>query len=212
MRFPSPGIISIHALRTALACTLTLGASACSSDSKDSDDAPAVQATVIVSDSKSGGDNGTVALTSVDKCTRDANSGRADIVLSLGANAPSLTLAIKDYSSDPKTYECKQGSDNKTSATDVGIKFETCMAEVKVKASATATTLNGYSMYRETVGVKPFSYAGTCTIAVTAATPTITGKVTCTDLVQTTLEGAVRNPIDTAVTADLAADFSCTFR
>ncbi len=159
-----------------------------------------------------GNDSSSFDLTALTQCKRNVDTGRVDVTLSQGAGKPLLSFAIKDYSATPKTYSCNQAADNQSSTTDLGGKFDTCMATTSVVSSATATTLNGYAMYREAVATKPFSYAGTCSIQVTAASPAIKGTLSCTKLIQTQLEGAARNPIDTAVTADLTADFDCTFQ
>ena len=89
--------------------------------------------------------------------------------LSSHACIPSLSIAIKDYSSTAKTYTCKQASDNSTSETDIGGKFDSCMTSISALTTSTAKTLNAYSMYRDTTATKKFTYAGTCTINVTAA-------------------------------------------
>ena len=202
--------MSTHCLQPSLVLLAALF-SACG-DTKDKETpALVVSGSLTLSDSKTT-DAATFSLTTIEKCSRNADSGRVDVVLSQGVGKPSLSFAIKDYSSTPKTYTCKQSTDNKDSLTDVGGKFESCMVDVKVLSSATASTLNGYSMYREVATTKPFSFTDSCSIALTAATPNISGTLTCTNLIQTALEGAARNPIDASVTADLKADFNCTFR
>jgi hypothetical protein len=181
--------------------------------SKDESDPPPVVVygkTEITS--VSGKDNASLELTSLTQCARNADTGRVDISVSQGPGKPGLTLAIKDYSSSAKTYTCTQAADNQGSETSVGGKFESCMVGVSVLSAATATTLNGYSMYRETTTTKPFAYTGVCTIQVTDASPSIKATVSCTKMIQTQLEGAPRNPIDANVTADLTADINCTFQ
>ncbi len=187
--------------------------SACGS--KDKSDSPTVVYGKIIVKSSSGTDSGSYELTSLTQCQRNVDTGRVDIALSQGSGKPGLTLAIKDYSASAKTYTCVQALDNQSSTTSVGGKFETCMAGVTVLSTPTATsaaTLNGYSMYRETTGIKPFSYSGACSIQVTEGSPSIKGTVSCGSMVQTLLEGAARNPIDVTVTADLSAEFNCTFQ
>ncbi|HYX34931.1 MAG TPA: hypothetical protein VE954_17680 [Oligoflexus sp.] len=183
----------------------------CGSDSK-SDPAPTVVYGTIKLTPVQGDDAGTYELTGLTQCARNADTGRVDVVMSQGAGKPSLTVAIKDYSASAKTYTCAQAADNKTSTTDVGGKFDSCMVATTVLSKSTATSLNGYAMHREAITVKPFTYAGSCSIQVTEASPSIKGTVSCTKMVQTQLEGAARNPIDTGITADLTAEFKCTFQ
>lgn len=192
----------------ALVCSLVLPA--CGKDDKAKETA---RGNMALSDSKVASDNGTYSLTSGDTCRRNVDTGRVDITLSRGgAGQPAITLAIKDFSASPKAYDCKQAADNTASASELGGKFESCMVDAKVSSGAGASTLNGYSMHRDAVAIKPFTYAGACSIKVTTAVPTISGTVTCADMVQTFLEGSPRNPVDATVTADLSADFSCTFK
>jgi len=179
-------------------------------DPDEKSDPPPKLGTLTIADSKTGTDNGSFELNSADVCSRNADTGRVDVVLS--GTGGVLTIALKDYSSTPKAYTCKQATDNVADVNGVGGKFESCMADMKVPAKADSTLYNGYSIYRETTAVKPFAYAGACSINVTAATPTITGTVSCTDMVQTVLESAARNPIEAGVHADLTAEFKCDFR
>jgi len=184
----------------------------CGDKKKDEDDPVTVYGNMTLSDSKGGNDNATVQLTSLTACTRNADTGRVDVNLTQGAGKPAMTFAIKDYSSSPKTYICKQAADNATSDTEVGGKFESCMASAYVMSSATTTTLNGYQMHRDSASTKKFTYAGNCSVTVTTASPAIVGTVSCTGMVQTMLESAARNPIDGAITATLQGDFNCTFQ
>jgi len=195
-----------------IAIPVVLVVLSCGSDDKKEDPPTVVYGTMVLSDSKGGDDNATVKLTSANTCKRNADTGRVDVKISAGTGKPSLTLAIKDYSSEAKTYTCKQAADNATSDTEVGGKFETCSVEASVLTSAETKTLNTYSMYRETTAIKAFPYTGACTINVTTASPSIEGTVTCTGLVQTTLEGAIRNPVEEKVTASVQSDFECRFK
>jgi hypothetical protein len=182
-------------------------------DKKEDKPAPVVvHGTFTLSDSKGVTDNASVQLTSVDKCARDVNTGRVDLTLSAGVGQPNIMLAIKDYSASAKTYTCKQAADNRTSETDVGGKFETCMVDVKVKSSAEATSLNGYGIYRESATIDPFTYNGACTIDVTAATPSITAKINCVDMVQYLIRGGARRPNDGSITAKLVGELTCAFQ
>jgi hypothetical protein len=186
--------------------------SSCGDKKKDDDTPVTVYGNLTLSESKGGNDNATAQLTSVTSCTRNADTGRVDVNLSQGAGKPSMAFAIKDYSSTPKTYICKQAADNATSDTDVGGKFESCMASAFVMSSSTATTLNGYQMHRDSASTKKFTYAGVCSVTVTTASPSIVGTLSCTGMVQTMLESAARNPIDGGITATLQGDFNCAFQ
>lgn len=187
-------------------------ATGCGGGDDSKTDPPVIYGNLTLSDSTTAADNTTLQMTNVAACSRNADTGRVDVTLSQGQGRPSLALAIKDYSSDPKTYQCKQAADNATSDTSVGGKFETCMVAVTVPSSASATTLNGYSMYRESTNTRRFAYNGSCSITVTTATPSIAGSFVCSNMVQTTLEGAPRNPIDPAVVAKATGDFKCNFQ
>ena len=182
---------------------------ACGDEKKKEDTPVTVYGNLTLSESKSGADNATVKLTSVTACTHNVDTGRVDMTISQGAGSPALSIAIKDFASSPKAYVCTQAADNGTSDTDVGGKFVTCMASVSVLSSATGTTLNKYNMYRETVATKKFTYGGACSINITSASVKLTGTVSCATMVQTDLEGAARNPIDGAITANLQGDFTC---
>lgn len=201
-----------HVSRQLSCLVLILGISSCGSKKDDPPAATTVYGNSTLSESKGGADNATVQYTGLTACSRNADTGRVDVTLTNGTGLPSLSIAIKDYSSVAKTYTCKQASDNSTSETDIGGKFDSCMTSISALTTSTAKTLNGYSMYRDSTSVKKFTYAGTCTINVTAATPSIVATVACAGMVQTMLESAARNPVDSAITATLAADINCAFR
>jgi hypothetical protein len=192
---------------------LVVGTVVASCGSKESSDTPVVvYGNATLSESKGGSDNATIQFTGLTTCSRNADTGRVDVTLTNGTGKPAFAIAIKDYSSTAKTYTCKQAADNATSDTDIGGKFESCMASISVLSTSSATTLNGYSMYRDSTTTKKFTYPGTCTVNVTAASPSIVATVSCTGMVQTLLEGAARNPIDASITATLAGDINCAFR
>lgn len=191
--------------------TITFTLISCGSKDEKKEEPTVVYGTMTLSESKGGNDNATVALTAVSACTRNADTGRVDVTISQGAGKPSLTLAIKDYSSAEKTYTCRQAADNATSETDVGGKFESCMVSASVLSGPTATTLNSYTMYRETTAVSEFAYAGACFVDVTTASPSIAGTVNCTALVQTMLRSNARFPVDSTITANIQSDFKCNF-
>jgi hypothetical protein len=144
------------------------------------------------------------------KCTRNADTGRVDAAVGL-STGQNLTVAIKNYSSTPKKYTCVQAADNKESTSEVGGKFDDCMVDIKSLSAAGASTVNGYSMHRDSVSTKPFSYAGACSIDVTTASPSIAATISCLDMVQTVLESATRNPINAEVSADVTATLDCPF-
>jgi len=183
----------------------------CGSKDSSKDEPVVVYGTMTLSNSVDGNDNATAALTGVSVCTRNADTGRVDVTITQGSGKPSLTLAIKDYSSVAKTYSCVQAADNAASASDVGGKFESCMIAASVLASPNLTTINTYNMYRETTAVQPFTHTGSCSIDVTTATPSIAGTVSCTGMVQTVYQGVARHPLNSEMTADVESDFRCNF-
>lgn len=205
--------VQIQAGRAVSTAVATLGLlTACGSSKSDSEAPPVVvYGNLTVAASTTETDNGTYALTSADACSRDINTGIVKVSLSQGAGKASMAFTIKDFSATPKTYTCKQAADNQ-SGDGVGSLFETCMVEAKVPSSAGATTLNGYSMYRETVATEKFTYAGTCTIDVTTAPPNAKGTFACTSLVQIVRNGTPRNPVSDTITATATGDFNCNFR
>ncbi|MCX6117230.1 MAG: hypothetical protein NT027_06795, partial [Proteobacteria bacterium] len=113
--------------------------------------------------------------------------------------------------STPKTYTCLQSADNGTSETSVGGKFESCAISGTVMASVSATTLNSYNMYRETIDTGAFTYSGACSIVVSAASPTITATFDCNKMVQTIVTDRKRFPMSGAPTGTLKGEFKCTF-
>ena len=148
-------------------------------------------------------------LTSVERCERDVDSGLASVTLSAGLAR--LEMKIKGFASSPRIYDCAQAVDNATELGSVGGKFDGCMVSVQVPSAADASTADGYDMHRAEASTKLFAYEGeACQIDVTSGPSSLVGAVTCPKLVQTRLEGAPRNPIDSAVTADLSvASFRC---
>jgi len=151
----------------------------------------------------------TYDLTSVDLCERDVDSGLAKITLSAGLAR--LEMKIKGFASSARTYECAQAADNATELGSVGGKFDGCMVSVQAPSAPDAATADGYDMHRAEPDTKLFTYeGGTCQIDVTSGPSALAGSVTCPKLIQTSLEGAPRNPIDPSVTADLrVASFRC---
>jgi hypothetical protein len=180
---------------------------------QEAEDKPAtvVYGTLTVTGSTTQTDNGSWDLTTLTKCTRNADTGRVDAVVGL-STGQSLTVAIKNYSSTAKKYTCVQAADNKESTSDVGGKFDDCMVDAKALSATGSSTVNGYSMHRDSISTKPFSYAGECSIDVTQASPSIKATISCLDMVQTVLESAARNPINAEVNADVAATLDCPFQ
>ncbi len=192
-------------------CTGLLATTACTSTPPAA--APVVvYGSVALAGSSTAG-SGKVDLTSVVTCTRNADTGRVDVTLSAGGdNSPTLSLAIKNYSTSTSTYTCTQATDNTgESAPDIGGKFASCMVAASLPSAPSAATLDAYAMYRDDPATKKFKYSGTCAIQVTSATAPFKGTVNCGKMIQTVLEGAPRNPIDEKATGDVVADFSCTF-
>jgi hypothetical protein len=173
--------------------------------------APVTYGTLTVTGSTTQTDNGSWELTTLTKCSRNADTGRVDATVGLGTGQ-TLTIAIKNYSSTAKKYTCVQAADNKESTSDVGGKFDDCMVDAKALSATGATTVNGYSMHRDSVSTKPFSYTGACSIDVTQASPSIKATISCLDMVQSVLESAARNPINAEVNADVAATLDCPFQ
>jgi len=183
---------------------------ACGSDSKE-ELSTTEYGTLTVSDSTTSNDNGSFSLTTLTKCSRNADTGRVDVTIGL-STGQSLSIAIKNYSSSPKKYSCVQASDNKESTSDVGGKFDDCMVEARTLSASGATTVNGYSMHRDAATTKPFSYTGECSIDVTAASPSIQATIACSSMIQTVLESAPRNPINADVKANVAGTIDCRFQ
>jgi hypothetical protein len=184
----------------------------CGSDSGDDskDDAPKpIYATMVVSEASSASENAKYALETKVGCTWNTDTGRLDAELSQGEGRPALKFAVKNFQSSATTYTCKQASNNKTSATDVGGKFDTCAVSFTTPSALGVVALNSYAMHRETTQTKPFTYAGACTIQVTGVSPNLVAKIGCKDLVQVGLEGAPRNPIDAKTVATVTADVNC---
>ena len=193
---------------TALSLALSSGCG--SKDEKKADPPVITYATLKVENSTSTTDNGSVALTRVDACAKNADSGLLTMTLG-AADQSSLSIKVRDFKASAPTYSCKQAANNQTDENSVGDKYETCSVYATILAAKGSTKINGYSMYRETTATKPFAYSGTCSIAFTDFTPTVKGTVTCTKMVQTLLESAARNPIQATTTADVTATaFSCT--
>ncbi|MCX6124459.1 MAG: hypothetical protein NTV34_06875 [Proteobacteria bacterium] len=178
-------------------------------DGKSSDPAPVVTyATMTVSNATKTTDNGTLTLTTSTTCTKDATSDLLTVVLS-STSGQNMSVTVKGFKSTASTYTCVQASTNQTDPVSVGSKYDTCGVSFHTLSAATGTALNGYAMYRDTVAIKPFTYAGTCSIAFTDTAPTVKGTVTCSKLLQTELDGSARNPIDTSMTADISGSFYC---
>jgi hypothetical protein len=148
-------------------------------------------------------------LRKVVSCKRDADNAVLNIDLTSESAAAALKLKITGFKSSPQAYTCTQAIDNKT-AGSLGSKFDTCFVSAKVPTASGATVSNSYSMYRdESEKLQAFSYSGVCQIQIQEIGANVKGLISCTKMIQTYLNGAARNPIDSNVTADVKADFSC---
>ena len=133
-------------------------------------------------------------------CENDAETGFFSGRFT-GANGVVLDVKIKGFSTTANTYTCTQATDNGEDA--VGNKFDSC--SVALTLADPESSVNRYAMHRDEDSDKPFTYGGTCTLTTTYEEPTINVNVACSDLIQTDLQGAPRNPIDESVTASITA-------
>lgn len=151
-------------------------------------------------------DDGAYESSVLQTCRKDLTTGL--LTVTLGDATNSMDVRIKDFRTAPATYSCAQAANNATAQDSIGDRYQSCMVETRA-TSADAEGASGYSMHRTSAGVPLFSYAGTCTVAITEIGERVRGDVNCSGMVQTTLEGATRNPVDTAVSADVAGSFVC---
>ena len=148
-------------------------------------------------------------LTMMNTCKRDADNGLLNVSLSTEKQDASIEFKITGFKSSPQTYTCTQAIDNKTVGS-VGGKFDTCYVAVRVPNGEGEAAPNGYSMYRdEAEKQQAYTYAGTCQIEIADVAAHVKGTVSCNKMIQTYLNGSLRNPVDTKVTADVKAEFSC---
>lgn len=198
--------------RTAWLCFSLTALSACGGDKGgEKEAAKVVYATLKTINAPKTDDIGdtTIELTRVDQCVSDPDSGFFQASFSAGDNKPTLAIRIKGFGTNAKTYNCSQASDNKSGA--VGGKFNECSVEIQTLYSSSSSSLNRYAMYRESESMKPLDYTGSCEISTTYDKPRVKGTINCAKLIQTRLDGADRNPIDSSVTIDIAAEskFEC---
>jgi hypothetical protein len=155
-------------------------------------------------------DNARTDLVKLTTCKRDADISVFNFETASDDGVSSLKLRITGFKSTPQTYKCEQAADNKT-AGSVGGKFDTCFVSARTPSFSSAAVFNGYSMYRdEAEKAQEFSYAGNCQITISELTSSnAKGVVLCSKMLQTYLNGALRNPVDAAVTADVRAEFNC---
>ncbi|MFZ9519924.1 MAG: hypothetical protein ACO3A4_05545 [Silvanigrellaceae bacterium] len=145
-------------------------------------------------------------LTKLVSCTRNADYGTFDFEAMSEDGNSSIKLRVKGFKSTMETYTCTQTADNRT-GTSLGSKFDNCFVFARV---ASPTGVNAYSMYREEAEKnQSFTYGGTCQIQFSEATPRAKGKVVCSKMIQTVLNGTTRNPISDTVTGDVSAEFDC---
>lgn len=148
-------------------------------------------------------------LRKVVSCKRDTDNAVLNIDLTSENSATALKLKITGFKSSPQAYACSQAIDNKT-AGSLGSKFDTCFVSTKVPTASGATVSNSYSMYRdENEKLQAFNFSGVCQIQIQEIGTNVKGIISCTKMIQTFLNGAARNPIDSNVTADVKADFNC---
>ncbi|MEY4064076.1 MAG: hypothetical protein RIR26_284 [Pseudomonadota bacterium] len=174
-----------------------------------SQDTKTVYSTLNIENSTSN-DNARIELLKLTTCKRDADNSVFNLETSTDDGVSSLKLRITGFKSTPQTYTCQQAADNKT-AGSVGGKFDTCFVTARVPAAAGGSMFNGYSMYRdEAEKAQAFTYAGTCQITISELSASnAKGVVLCGKMLQTYLNGTLRNPVDAAVTADVRAEFNC---
>jgi hypothetical protein len=145
-------------------------------------------------------------LTKMVTCKRDADLGIFDFEAASEDGRSSIKFRVKGFKSTMETYTCKQADDNR-SGTSLGGKYDNCYVYAKVSSP---TGLNGYSMYREEAEkTQSFTYAGSCQIQFSEVSPKAKAKIICTKMIQTMLNGAVRNPVSDTVTGDVAAEVDC---
>ncbi len=139
-------------------------------------------------------------------CTNSKDSGLLTAVFT-GESQSRLELRIKGFSSSKSAYTCAQSPDNRDG--DIGERFVECMVEFSVPDVQQGT--NTYAMSRGADTIKDFTYSKSCSISTQFSAPKLTFTVVCADMIQTYLQGAVRNPIDPAVTGSIVSGttFSC---
>jgi hypothetical protein len=145
-------------------------------------------------------DDSQASLSKLTTCKRDADLGIFDFEASSSDGRSSVKFRIKGFKSTMETYVCKQATDN-VSGTGLGNKYDTCTVGARV-TSPTGT--NTYAMRDEAEKNQNFSYTGTCQIQFGEASPRAKGRIQCTKMVQTGLNGSTRNPISESVTGDLS--------
>ena len=181
------------------------------SDNKKSDPALPLLGNMVISESKNAVENAKFELR-IGSCSKNVETGKAIIALSQSGDTnkiATISIFIKDFQSVPKSYTCKQAADNAAAVDSVGGVYDSCAVEFKVPATAAAINQNTYAMHRNTIATKPFTYAGECSVQISKVTPSISGTVSCKQMVQTGLEGSSRNPVDATVTATVLSDFNC---
>lgn len=152
-----------------------------------------------------------VTLTSVASCTHDANSNLFTASFSSGSTAGALDIKIKGMTRTDASYTCSQAADNKTE-NSVGFNFNIC--SVSTKTAQTNGNLNAYSIYREAASEADLDYSGVCTIDISYLASTISGKISCSKMIQTSKNNRVRYPYDNSITLDIASGstFECSIK
>ncbi|MEE2758290.1 MAG: hypothetical protein VYA30_16645 [Myxococcota bacterium] len=142
-------------------------------------------------------EGGEIIMTAAE-CENDSDTGFFSGRFT-GSNGVALDIKVKGFSTTPNTYTCTQATDNAEDA--VGNKFDSC--SVSLSLADPETSVNRYAMHREVDSEKPFNYTGTCTLTTTYDEPRLNVDVACSNLIQTDLQGAPRNPIDESVTVSI---------
>jgi hypothetical protein len=170
---------------------------------------PGAQMGNLEIENSSGADASASGLYKVVTCKRDIDNSVLNVELTDANDAANLKLRITGFKPNPQPYTCRQASDNRA-AGSLGSKFETCFVAARIPTSSSASALNAYSMYRdEAEKSQAFAYEGSCVIEILDVASYVKGTVKCTRMVQTYLNSAPRNPIDSSVTADVKATFNC---
>lgn len=179
---------------------------------KKEENKPTVTYAEIVFDSSTAAESKSYSYTELKSCTFDASTGLFSSAFG-SAGVAELTVKIKGFAKVNAVYTCTQASDNKVFPS-IGSYYNGCSVDISVPNSVNSSTFNTYAMYRKDTEIKSYTYAGTCSVDITFSEPsTVRGKVSCSDMAQSHLEGSLRNPIDAATKASIVSSsyFTCSF-
>ncbi|MES2745063.1 MAG: hypothetical protein V4655_06535 [Bdellovibrionota bacterium] len=172
----------------------------CGGSDDDDDKAPVVKYGDLKTSLLASTDVQSAILTTA-ACTRD-NSSLLFSGAFTGPGGEKLDIKIRNFSTSIiRPYTCTQTADNVDG--DLGEGYGECGIEFTIPNGNLAPST--YSTYRTAVSQYPFTYSGTCTVTPTYTTPKVTLTITCSNLIQTKLNGNPRNPISEADTASLAS-------